>query len=129
VRTQAQLDAIETRFLELGFEGVMLRRPDAPYTFGRVGPRSQALLKLKQRQFDTAEIVGVMRKSAGGVALLVTHPDYAEPFEIPVYGREGRALALADPVDVVGARARFTRLRGSWKCAPRSPRIVGIDRP
>lgn len=126
VRTQAQLDALEARFLELGFEGVVLRRPDAPYIFGRVEPRSQALLKLKQRQFATGEIVGVVRKAAGGIALRVTYPDYSDPFEIPVYGRDARALATADSAEIIGQRARFTRLRGSWKRAPRSPLFVGI---
>jgi DNA ligase 1 len=127
VRGQARLRALEAQFLELGFEGVMLRRPDAPYTFGRVKAQSQALLKMKQRQFATGEIIGVARKDSGGHALIVTHPDYTEPFEIPVYGRNAQALATADGRELIGRRVRFTRLRGSWKRAPRAPLFVGID--
>jgi hypothetical protein len=67
-----------------------------------------------------------VRKSAGGIALRVTHPEYSAPFEIPVYGPDARALANADGTELIGQRARFTRLRGSWKRAPRSPLFVGI---
>jgi DNA ligase 1 len=126
VRTPDELNEIETRFLGLGFEGAVIRRPDARYYFGRIQPRTQALLKVKRRELMTGHIVGISRKETGGLALLVRHPDYAEPFDVPVYGKDARALAQAGGETLIGQSARFTRLRGSWKRAPRSPLLVGI---
>lgn len=127
VRSVEEMNEVETRFLGLGFEGAVLRRPDARYYFGRIKPHTQALLKVKRREVMTGEIVDVARKGSGGLALLVRHPDYAEPFDVPVYGREARALAEAGGQTLIGRRARFTRLRGSWKRAPRSPLLVGLE--
>jgi DNA ligase 1 len=130
VRTADELNEIETRFLGLGFEGAVLRRPDARYYFGRIKPHTQALLKVKRRELMTGEIVGIARKESGGLALLVRHPDYAEPFDVPVYGKDARALAEAGGETLIGHPVRFTRLRGSWKRAPRSPHLIGLqDRP
>lgn len=128
VRSADEMNEIETRFLGLGFEGAVLRRPDARYYFGRIKPHTQALLKVKRREVMTGEIVGIARKDAGGLALLVHHPDYAEPFDIPIYGKDARALADAGGEMLIGRRVRFTRLRGSWKRAPRSPLLIGVER-
>ena len=51
--------AFERKVLDAGYEGVILRNPDAPYKFGRSTLREEALLKLKR--FTDAEciIVGV----------------------------------------------------------------------
>jgi DNA ligase-1 len=127
VHSANELNEIETRFLGLGFEGAVLRRPDARYYFGRIKPHTQALLKLKRRELMTGEIIGIARKDGGGIALLMRHPDYAEPFDVPVYGKDARALAEAGGETLIGRRARFTRLRGSWKRAPRSPLLVGLE--
>lgn len=48
----------EEKMLGLGYEGVMLRRPDAPYKFGRSTAREGYLLKLKRFQDAEFEIVG-----------------------------------------------------------------------
>ena len=48
----------ETYVLDQGFEGVMLRRPDAPYKFGRSTAREGYLLKVKRFHDDEFEIVG-----------------------------------------------------------------------
>lgn len=51
---------IEQQYLDDGYEGVMIRRPNAPYKFGRAsaGKREQHLLKLKRFVDDEAEIIG-----------------------------------------------------------------------
>jgi len=37
-------------------------------------------------------------------------------------------FAEAGGETLIGRRARFTRLRGSWKRAPRAPLLVGVER-
>lgn len=49
---------IESDALELGFEGVMLRRADAPYKNNRSTLREQFLMKLKRLQDSEAKIIG-----------------------------------------------------------------------
>ena len=48
----------ETYVLDQGFEGVMLRHPDAPYKFGRSTAREGYLLKVKRFHDAEFEIVG-----------------------------------------------------------------------
>lgn len=51
------LDA-EVQWLSKGFEGVMLRDPEAPYKYGRSTVKEQTLIKLKRFADDEATIVG-----------------------------------------------------------------------
>lgn len=44
--------------IDQGFEGIILRSPDAPYKFGRSTVKEQMLLKHKPLEDDEAEIVG-----------------------------------------------------------------------
>ena len=53
-----ELNAFEHEVLAEGYEGVMLRRPDAPYKFGRSTAREGCLLKVKRFHDDEFEIVG-----------------------------------------------------------------------
>ena len=53
-----ELNAFEHEVLAEGFEGVMLRRPDAPYKFGRSTAREGYLLKVKRFHDAEFEIVG-----------------------------------------------------------------------
>ena len=53
-----ELNAFEHEVLAEGYEGVMLRRPDAPYKFGRSTAREGYLLKVKRFHDDEFEIVG-----------------------------------------------------------------------
>ncbi|UTC27955.1 DNA ligase [Stenotrophomonas phage A1432] len=52
------LGACERDCLEMGYEGVMLRHPGAPYKFGRGTMSMQDLLKLKQFEDGEAVIIG-----------------------------------------------------------------------
>ena len=53
-----ELNAFEHEVLAEGYEGVMLRRPDAPYKFGRSTAREGYLLKVKRFHDAEFEIVG-----------------------------------------------------------------------
>lgn len=53
-----ELNAFERDVLAEGYEGVMLRHPDAPYKFGRSTAREGYLLKVKRFHDDEFEIVG-----------------------------------------------------------------------
>lgn len=55
LRSEREIEAFERECLEAGYEGAMLRRPDAPYKFGRSTTREGILLKLKR--FADAEAV------------------------------------------------------------------------
>lgn len=54
----AGLDAMEAMFLEMGYEGLMLRDPTGPYKHGRSTTNEGYLLKLKRFEDGEAEIIG-----------------------------------------------------------------------
>ena len=58
IQNVVRLVEYEQTVLKQGFEGVMLRRPDAPYKFGRSTAREGYLLKVKRFHDDEFEIVG-----------------------------------------------------------------------
>lgn len=59
IRTIDDLRDYEERIVNRGFEGVMLRDPEAPYKFGRSTLREQYLLKWKRFEDGEAVILGV----------------------------------------------------------------------
>ena len=52
------LNQYEQDYLELGYEGVMLRHPDGPYKHGRSTAKEGWLLKVKRFEDSEAEVVG-----------------------------------------------------------------------
>ena len=58
IQNVVRLVEYEQTVLKQGFEGVMLRRSDAPYKFGRSTAREGYLLKVKRFHDDEFEIVG-----------------------------------------------------------------------
>lgn len=58
VNNQAELLKYEQDYLELGYEGIMLRCPDGPYKQGRSTAREEFLLKLKRFVDAEAKIIG-----------------------------------------------------------------------
>ena len=58
------LKHIEARYLELGYEGVILRCPNAPYKQGRSTVREGYLLKVKTFLDDEAVVVGFEERMA-----------------------------------------------------------------
>lgn len=59
VYNEAELLEYEKWAVSAGFEGIMLRRPDAPYKYGRSTVKEGYLLKLKPTQDSEAEIIGL----------------------------------------------------------------------
>lgn len=62
----AALLSLETRYLEEGYEGGMLRKPDGPYKFGRSTLKEGILLKLKRFVDHEFEIVGFEERMHNG---------------------------------------------------------------
>lgn len=125
VRDAEALANAEATILEQGFEGVVLRRPDGPYRFGRVDAASQIMLKLKRRSLQVGTILQPIVKRGALSALLVQHADYADPFEVPLHGH---AAALEEQQErLAGRRVRFSRHPGVWKGQPRSPLFEGLE--
>lgn len=54
----AALQQLEETWLEQGYEGVMLRKPDGPYKNNRSTLKEGFLVKLKRFETDEAEIIG-----------------------------------------------------------------------
>lgn len=59
IRDMDALDKFEAKQLERGLEGVILRKPDGLYKFGRSSTNEGILLKLKRYEDSEAEIIGV----------------------------------------------------------------------
>lgn len=62
VTDEVELLGVEQRYLEQGYEGVMLRHPHSPYKFGRASVTENYLLKLKRFADAEAEIIGVVEQ-------------------------------------------------------------------
>lgn len=58
ILSAAELDAFEMQALADGYEGVMLRNPNALYKHGRATPTSQDLLKVKRFEDSEAVVLG-----------------------------------------------------------------------
>lgn len=62
VNNVEQLEAINQKYLSQGYEGIMLRKPDGLYKFGRSTVREGGLLKLKPFADGEAEIIGYVER-------------------------------------------------------------------
>lgn len=59
VKTANEVETIEKAALDDGHEGIILRRPDGTYKYGRSTPKEGLLYKLKRYLQDEAVVVGV----------------------------------------------------------------------
>lgn len=66
VNSVEELLALEEKCLNEGYEGLILRDPDAGYKFGRSTAKEGILLKLKRFQDDEAHIVGLVEQMHNG---------------------------------------------------------------
>lgn len=67
VEGEKHLLFLEEKYLEIGFEGVMLRKfrgPQSRYKFGRSTPKEGTLLKLKRFEDAEAEVIGFEEEMA-----------------------------------------------------------------
>lgn len=62
VRNAQELAELESRFLEDGYEGMMIRRPDALYKCGRSTEREGGLVKVKRFKDAEAAVVGFVEE-------------------------------------------------------------------
>jgi DNA ligase-1 len=62
----SDLDRYEAMFLEAGYEGMMIRRPDSLYKFGRSTERSGGLTKVKRFTDAEAEVIGFEEEMHNG---------------------------------------------------------------
>src|SRR5579864_5399096 len=53
-----ELEAYEALMLDAGYEGVIVRSPEAAYKFGRSTKREQGMIKLKRFTDSEAEVIG-----------------------------------------------------------------------
>lgn len=65
---EAGLTDYERRALTVGYEGVMVRAPQAPYKFGRSTPKDGTLLKVKRFVDFEATVIGVYEMQHNGNA-------------------------------------------------------------
>lgn len=62
----AEVETFEDEILDLGFEGVMLRSPDAPYKHGRATLREGYLMKLKRFTDAEFKVIGFVERMHNG---------------------------------------------------------------
>lgn len=68
IRDEAELLAYEASKVEEGYEGIILRSPNAPYKFGRSTVNEGYLLKVKRFEDSECEIIGVEEEMFNGNA-------------------------------------------------------------
>lgn len=149
------LTAYEADCLARGYEGVMLRRPDGPYKFGRSTEREGTLLKLKRFIDIEAEVVGFeeLHKNANelGVdergyakrsthkanqipmgtlgALVLRHPEYGEFKVGSGFDVALRAEIWANRPAYLGRLAKIKFQEHGTKDKPRIPVFLGFRDP
>ena len=62
INNEEELLALLDKYLEEGYEGVMIRQPDSPYKYGRSTVKEGYLLKIKRFFDDEAKIVRFVEK-------------------------------------------------------------------
>lgn len=66
ITTRMALLEYESKVVDLGFEGLILRSPNAPYKYGRSTTKEGYLLKLKRFEDSEAYVLGVEEEMANG---------------------------------------------------------------
>lgn len=130
---KAALFEMEQRALASGFEGLIVRRSDGPYKFGRSTPKEALMLKLKRFEDAEARVTG-WEEGKGDVkgmlgALVVVRPDgvvFRVGSGFTVVQR--RALwAARDTLNGRWVKYKFFRI-GTVR-APRFPTFLGFRDP
>ena len=101
VRDEEAMLAYEVKCVEAGYEGIILRHPEAPYKFGRSTVKEGYLLKVKRFVDSESEIIGFEEEMFNGNVALKNE-----------LGRTKRSTAAAGLVgkDTLEATSRTARV-------------------
>lgn len=132
IEDAAGLEDYEQRTLESGFEGVIVRRPDGPYKFGRSTPKEALMLKIKRFEDAEARVTG-WEEGRGDVsgmlgALVVERPEDRVTFRVgsgfTVAQRKG--LWASRGKQLLGRWVKYKFFRVGTVRAPRFPVFLGF---
>lgn len=153
--TMQDLAELEAMFLDEGYEGVMVRKPEGRYKYGRSSVKECLLLKVKRFVDDEATVIGygemqhnnneaktdelgrtkrsshAAGKSAAGVLgyLIVTSPTFGE-FEVGGgFTAEERAELWANREALLGSIITFKYFPIGTQEKPRFPTFKGFRHP
>ena len=134
ILNHAELDAYESGALALGYEGVMLRKADSPYKFGRSTAHEGYLLKVKRFVDAEAEITGMeeqfsLQGDANGVlgAFHVRDMESGVSFSIGTgFTEEERAGFWRSGSALLGSLVRYRHFPIGVKEKPRFPVFSGL---
>lgn len=76
--SKEEVEDLSAKFVEQGYEGAMLRKPDGKYKYGRSTAKEQLLLKLKPLVDGEFEIIGFTEMMKNGNEAKVNELGYAE---------------------------------------------------
>lgn len=99
VRTKEDLDQYEERFLEKGFEGLMVRDPNGLYKHGRSTLKQGWLLKMKRFEDSEAEVIGwlpLMRNNNPSITNLLGYGERSSKKEGKIESSMLGALMVRD---------------------------------
>jgi DNA ligase-1 len=148
LHSPADVFAFESEMLDKGFEGIILRDPEAPYKAGRGSRRNRCLWALKRFQDDEGAIVGFVEEQAntneatrdafgrtersshkaGKVgkgtlgALVVESEKWTDTFEIGTgFTAHDREVMWAMREKLLGRKVKFKHFAHGAKDRPRHP--------
>jgi DNA ligase 1 len=158
VPDMGRLDALEEQAQVSGYEGLMIRKPDGPYKFGRSTVKEGYLLKVKRRVRTEAKIIGYVElmhndneaysnevgktkrsEDAAGLrpsgmvgSFIVEDADWPRPFKIGAgnmtHDQRRHALANFD-AEYKGQMASFSYLPHGEREVPREGIFHGLRGP
>ena len=121
---------IHHRNLTAGYEGTILRDPDALYHEGRTCPTDAQLLKLKPSQDMEACVIGTTEQQGhpGTMGALVLETAEGQTFRVGTgfTAQERSEMGMSAPL---GQVARVTFLERTAKGLPRHPVFAGFRSP
>lgn len=157
ISSQDDLDDFEKQFLDVGYEGMMLRCPDGLYKQGRASSTEQTLLKVKRFSDSEAEVIGYAeettnthldkvqdingewkRPTGKGVGigkgtlgkLMVRDLKTGAEFGVGSgFKKEERELLWKNPDALLGKIVKYKYFSVGVKEAPRFPTFIGFRDP
>jgi DNA ligase-1 len=134
VKDLAQLDVLEEKWLEDGYEGVMLRSLDGPYKLGRSSVTEGHLLKVKRFSDAEATIVSYVEEIHGKTQLpknslgkfMCRTPEGIEFGVGGGYTAQERKEFWEKKDEMIGLTLKYKYFTVGMKDAPRFPTFLGI---